>query len=334
MRVSDRLFSWWNRTRRRRAFVIGFGKAPGWPEYLRFGAKHSPARELELWIDKAAQYGEAHRANAWSGFASRRHVSFLLRSSDGSHVFTGVIVPSKDAVGRRFPMAVAAMVPARDLSPMAHVAPLAFSGFLARASRALVLATAVSTPQELDNVLSSLEPPDLSDICRLAEEYDRWTWQQPLISHLETLTRDADARAILHTILEATMPFRGREAPPTALSIRLPLAKPKNISLSFWLHVVRSACQWRETVPGYFASANSALVQLGGTDAASALADIWLPQAESESVCTTTDTSKYGTPLPQDVGKLLVSNDATVGDLLTALGVPTRQVQHEKDTFP
>lgn len=314
------MFSWLNKLRRRGPAVIGFGKVPAWPEFMRCGARDDAAGELESWLGKAAEFGATHRSEAWKGMGEQPPLRFVLRSIHGEAVLTGVVVPSTDSVGRQFPLTLAAVVPVRDAGAWAHAAPLAFSGFLDRASRALPRALTVSSPKELEELLADLQPPDLEDLQRHAQEYEDWASRETLGALLERLIGPA-SEATLHTILEATSPFRGHEAPPTALSVRLPLSDPEDLTLCFWLHVIRRACGWKDTVPGYFALPGSALVQLGGTASPSALADSWVPDHRSKFVCSEdADTSKYASALPESVKELLGSEGATVGELVERMG--------------
>lgn len=314
------MFSWLNRLRKQESAVLGFGKVPAWPEYLRCGARGDVAAELENWLAKASEWGATHRGDVWKDLRSSLPLRFVLRSIHADAVVTGVIVPSADSVGRQFPLTIAAVVPVRGGGATSHVTPLAFASFLEGATSELPRAATVSSPKDFESILGDLRPPTFEDTAEHVKRYDEWAARQPLGELLRHGLGDVEVEpSTLHTILEATSPFRGTEAPPTALSVRLPVG-PEPFTNCFWLHVIRAACRWKETVPGYFAGSSDMLVQLGGTASPSALADSWAPDERSKYVCTPTgDTSRYATAFPQEVSEILASERATVSDLIGAM---------------
>lgn len=314
------MFSWLSRLRRQESAVLGFGKVPAWPEYLRCGVRGDVAGELENWLAKASEWGATHRGDVWKDLRASFPLQFVLRSIHTDAVVTGVIVPSADSVGRQFPLTIAAVVPVRGAGSTSHVAPLAFATFLEAAARELPRAAAASSPKDFASILDDLQPPTFEDSAEHVERYDAWAARKPLRELLRHGLGDAEVGpSTLHTILEATSPFRGTEAPPTALSVRLPVG-PEPFTTCFWLHVVRIACRWKDTVPGYFAGPSDVLVQLGGTASPSALADSWAPDDRSKYVCVPTgDTSRYATPFPEELSEVLASESAMVSDLLSAM---------------
>lgn len=318
------MFSWLTKRLRREPAVLAFGKVPALAEYLQAGSNDDVARELQGWLSKAVEWGATHRAQPWKeALEDSPPLRFVLRSRNPEAVITGVVQSSHDAVGRHFPLALAAVVPVKGAGEVSHLAPLAFDQFLAEALALLPRAAGVASSKELEQLLVSLRPPSLFEISEVQERYASWAQQEPVGALLEALFEPipASPTATLHTILEATSPFRGQEAPPTALSVRLPTDSERPLLPCFWLQVIRTASRWKETVPGYFDGNNEMLVPLGGLASPSALADCWAPDDRSKYVCHPTgDTSAYATPFPEELAESLASSESTVAEFVQKLG--------------
>lgn len=317
------MFSWLTKRLRREPAVLAFGKVPALAEYLQGGSNDDVARELQNWLTKAVEWGATHRSQPWKeALDNSSPLQFVLRSRNPDAVITGVVQSSHDAVGRHFPLAVAAVVPVKGAGEVSHLAPLAFEQFLEEATALLPRASAVASSKELDQLLVSLRPPSLSEIAGHQERYDAWAKQERVGALLQSVFEllPSSPQATLHTILEATSPFRGQEAPPTALSVRLPTDCNRPMLPCFWLQVIRTASRWKDTVPGYFVGKNEMLVQLGGLASPSALADCWAPDDRSKYVCHPAgDTSAYATPFPEELGESLASSESTVAEFFEKL---------------
>src|SRR5262249_48093807 len=117
----------------------------------------------------------------------------------------------------------------------------------------------------------------------------------------------------VQTITEAIAPWRGREEPPTPLSVRLPLGYGGGAAGAFWVDIVRRAAGWRATVPTLFwafdDSSGEVLVQLGEVPPSS-MAELWQPDANSDHVCdltrpTSVDSSRFMEQLSQPLAAVL-----------------------------
>lgn len=323
------MLSWLTkRLRRDEPGVFAYGKVPALPEYVRGGVNDDIAAELPGWMTKAVEWAATHRAGPWE--QARRDgpaLRFVLRSRNPNVVITGVVAPSEDSVGRPFPLSVAAVVPVKGAGEHAHLAPAAFAPFLREAMDLLPRVSAIRAPKDIDELVGSLRAPSLEDVGAIEERYEAWAREQlaaPLLA--SALGRDGLAlQPTLHTILEATSPFRGKEAPPTALSVRLPTDPDQSLLTCLWLQIVRRASGWKETLPGYFASERDMLVQLGGLASPSALADSWAPDPASKYVChVPEETSAYATAFPGDLSEVLADPGTTVSGLVERLGAAVR----------
>ncbi|HET6280414.1 MAG TPA: type VI secretion system-associated protein TagF [Polyangia bacterium] len=88
-----------------------YGKVPGQPDFLRSNAGEFSQAGLDLWFQEGM---EIIRAEGTSLPPSP--TAFLLARSDSPHAFVGAFVPSTDAAGRPFPLAVFACIGSRGLT--------------------------------------------------------------------------------------------------------------------------------------------------------------------------------------------------------------------------
>ena len=125
---------------------ILFGKLPGHRDFVRVGPTRHPW--FERWLEAGLEGVAARR-----GSLSAHTVRFLL--TPPGEVLTGVFAPSKDAVGREFPVAILRSRPA----PVAAPAPALWyeeTGLFVRAATLLAGAGDMG-PERLERALAALE---------------------------------------------------------------------------------------------------------------------------------------------------------------------------------
>ena len=87
-----------------------FGKIPGMGDFLRVRVHSEPMMSFEQWIEQAMGYGDAKRGQAWPGIYGGGNIhAFVYRAPRAARsmaVLAGIVKPSRDAVGRRFPLVV------------------------------------------------------------------------------------------------------------------------------------------------------------------------------------------------------------------------------------
>ena len=323
------LFSWFTRGKRPEPAVVGVGKVPAVADFVRTGARGGAGGDLETWLARSMEWATAHRAERWRDvFDDAAPLRFVLRGANSAEaVVAGVLRPSRDHVGRRFPIAIAAVIPVDRVAVAPHLLPAIVSSFLGEAEAALPRAADCASSKEFEECIARLRVPTFDDVDGAVKRYEAWTSEQTLdgvLAELQDGTKTDGVARVLHTVLEAASPFRGKEAPPTTLSLRFPLASPTGHLTSFWLDVVRRAAAWKETIPGYVAGADSVLVQLGQQTPANAMAEVWDRDAESELVCeptTTTqeDAARFTVELPTALREAIDDPKTSIADLLRSL---------------
>lgn len=317
------MLSWLTKRIRREPAVLGFGKIRALPEFVRSGKEKDAVADLETWVSKAVQWSATHRAGPWrEAFDGAPVLRFVLQPRSDAAVFVGAIGPGQDSLGRRFPVCLAAIVPTRELRAVSHVTPLAFAPFFHDCVSALRHAAAADSHQAFDRIVAELRPPQIAEVTPAVERYDAWAQRQSAKELLDDLFAEGSAsiRDTLHTILEATEPFQGKESPPTALSIRLP-SRGREEAVCACLHLVRAACGWQDTVPGYFATDRDMLVQLGGLTPPNVLADCWAPDDRSQFVCHPGgDTSGFVSAYPEELEVMLAEYETSMAAVIERFG--------------
>jgi hypothetical protein len=218
---------------------------------------------------------------------------------------------------------------AQQLAAGIHLAPMLLSDFFRRADGLLSAAALSRSSSEFEGMVNGLSLPDFGRMELVTAQYCDWT-RGTLASELfEQLFLGASANAAkraLHVIVDAAAPFKGKEAPKTSLSARVPLSQSASGPevCSFWLDMVRRASGWKQTAPGFFAThGQSMLVQMGEPAHSSVLADAWIPDPGSDFVCDCVATASGSllTPMPERLQAAMADPKCLLGDLLGQLAL-------------
>ena len=317
--------------------VAGFGKVPRMGDFVRVRAHAEPTASFENWIQEAMAYGEAKRGAAWPAIYQGGAIhAFVFRppkkskSASPASVVAGVFRPSLDAVGRRFPLVVAAPLAEQIVAPGPHLLPLVLGDFFEAATQQLMTVDSVGSLEEFERHVSRVASPYLDDAAARNAEYTQWAYNTPLATAWSVVYGDPNSRQPIHainTISECLASFRGKEALDTPLSVRVPLGSGGIAAAAFWLDIVRRIARWNATVPTYFLHfdgyTGSMLVQLGDTPPSSLL-ELWAPDPASDHVCDLMGAARFDegrllARLPPPVAQLLQRGDRPVIELLNVL---------------
>lgn len=323
------MFGLFNKARTEVGRVGGFGKIPALGDFVRSPSASGEMMAFERWLTHAMETGEARVGAAWKGtFAQGAPHAFvwsgtLEKKTRG--LLVGVVVPSTDAVGRSFPVVICAPVPLAAFGANAHLAPLVLHEFFQHALTAAGRAARTRSQSEFLAQVSAVSPPSLDGVAPALARYATWSksrvaselWGSVFTDDVERATRSA-----LYLVVEATSAYRGQETPPLSLGLRVPLDADRQSSAALWLDVVRTAAGWKTTVPTLFMSLSAApraLIQLGAEAPSSVLADLYLPNADSNAVCDLTSaTSKLPSELPSAVMRAVACT--SLPDVVAELG--------------
>ncbi len=205
---------------------------------------------FDEWIQQGLAAAEAKRGPAWAPpYAAGEVWAFIFRPPRGVNIregLVGVMKPSVDAVGRRFPLVICSSALSQCVVPWPHVLPMGFGDFLDRAATVLLESDAITGVAEMQNALLRIPEPVPGDSEPAAHEYEAWASYTPLQNAWAVIYGHGDnvspPRAI-HTIAEALAPFRGEEAPNTKLSLRLPLGAGGVAAAAFWIDIIRQSAR-------------------------------------------------------------------------------------------
>ncbi len=312
--------------------VGAYGKVPQMGDFVRVGCKPMPA--FEQWLEAGMAAGEKKHGATWPAVYGAGAIhAFAFRPAaaarDGS-VLVGVLKPSHDSVGRKFPLVVFAQLPEQRVAALPHLLPLLLGDFLEAATVAAMDVDGVTSASQYQERIQRIAPPVL-DGDRASYEYDAWARGTYVSGAWSAIYGDSESEApllALKLIREAIGPFIDQENPTTPLSVRLPLGGGGVAAAAFWIDVVRRVAKWRGTMPTSFWSFDgrdgAILIQLGSTPPSS-LAELWKPDPDSDSVCDLVGATSMDRraqllgAFPRELGAQLARWDAVVGDILELL---------------
>jgi type VI secretion system protein ImpM len=313
--------------------VAVFGKVPRMGDFLRVGSGGPAGEALEQFVEQGLAHAEGKRGSGWAAqYAAGATYAFVFRPPRTTSVrdaLVGVIKPSGDSVGRRFPLVVYAPTIPRSSAPWPHVLPIALGDFLDAAANLLIQADSMTGIGDMQAALRHVAYPSLSAGDQAAQEYDAWA-SATLLTQAWSVVYGGEvssAARAMHTITEAIAPFRGVEGPATKLGLRLPLGPGGIAAATFWLDTVRRIARTPNEVRTCFwcfdGESGCAIVQLGDTPA-STLTELWSPDANSDYLCDLTvpasvDVGRFLTKLPPPVAESLQAPNALVRDFLDRL---------------
>lgn len=311
--------------------VAAFGKLPWAPDFLTAGHLPNEASLLD-WLEQGIAQG-ADRGEAWrSSFVNGSQTGFLRVASSNS-LLCGVIAPSQDEVGRRFPFVVYSELDAEPLRVAPHAAPLALGTFLQDAGT--FISQVSEERSDLTERIRSISRPDLVSMQSHLDGYTAWASSATIRTAGQAIF-GAEWRQgfnfALYVAIESIRPFYGQENPPTRLAVRFPVGAGFAGAAALWMQIVRLCAGWSRTIPHCFWSFNpdcSWVTIFFGDLAPGAFADLWERDPENDTLSNLL-RAQYPEQdllrqLRPDLSELLGREGATVQQLLLQLpGSPSR----------
>jgi type VI secretion system ImpM family protein len=301
--------------------VFALGKIAGHPEFLT--APDALAMSLDRWLDVGWQDAHRRYGEAWdAAFAEGATYGFIWgHGSKVAEVTCGVVVPSVDSIGRRYPFVVGSRMPAAKLGHGWSVLPLAAGGFLddAHAVMAETQSSALSTT-ELAQRLSQLAGPSPDDVEGAEEAHTAWCAETSVETAWSAMFSDQPLEAAsraLRLVVESLQPWIGHEWPSTELVLRLPMGDGGPAAAVVWFDVIRTVLRWRRTIPTAFWAAEGSSLLMGlGPPTPRTLAELWWPDPDADHVVDVVAAAEH----EADAGDPVETpTAATMADLLTVL---------------
>jgi type VI secretion system protein ImpM len=329
------MFGLWSKARTEIGPVAGFGKVPALADFVRTPSPSDEVIAFETWLTRAMETAETRGSQAFrAAFAAAGPSAFIWSGALDKKlrgVLAGVVSPSHDSVGRRFPVVICAPLPPAALAPHPHLAPILLHGFFRHAAAAAARAARTQASSEFHAQVASSAGPSLDGASQALADYATWTKASRAAALWSSLfVDDADhaAQSALHLLIEATATYHGQDAPPLPLGVRVPLGPQETMAMAMWIDLVRVAAGWKSTVPSLFwllASSDprpSAIVQLGAEPPPTVLADLTMPSPESDAIC---DLGAAGanvslpSQFPAALGATLGTPNVTIADVIAKL---------------
>jgi type VI secretion system protein ImpM len=105
-----------------------YGKLPNRADFVRVNANHPVVTEFDELIQRA--FERLSSEGDWAqSYDNGGPVEFQYVSRDLRYTLIGVLTPSRDQAGRRYPLVAGAILPSESIAGYVHVAPIAYEVF-------------------------------------------------------------------------------------------------------------------------------------------------------------------------------------------------------------
>jgi len=307
-----------------------FGKHPSRGDFLASGNRAPEFTSLDAFLTHNIEWAEAQGRPDWvQAYNSGSVQAFVHRANPqrGGTALVGVLAPSWDRAGRRFPLTVGVPLRASTaLSASPEVLPIVLESCWQAASDLLLSFTSeISARVEVGH--EPLCDPEL-DLGNACEGYASWTRTMPsreLWGLIFGEGSPVDPVRVLSVVGRAIATCRGVEAPTTSLALRLPLGAAGGAALCFWLDLVSRVARWKATIPSFFWSHNgqegSAVIALGNHPVCT-LSEVWDPTGQRDPICDVATAPWHLMPLdsaePMVQALAQLHEQATIAEVLHA----------------
>ncbi len=248
------------------------GKAPCQADFIRVHAQAPSFQAFHRWLEEAV---ETLRASQSPLPGSPIH--FVYVAPDGSGALAGVMVPSRDQVGREFPLAVLLPLDPAVLVQRFSSVPLTLGSFFRRAAELLAESSSLDAATLAARV-AELPVPGADAFSRSAEAIAA-SLRSATSGHLQDLFENGSHWYALHTFLLACDAERkGQPAKGGAVTLECPLSP--EIGPALWLELAARRARWRSP-PSFIWSDSKLLLTLG---AATASTLVWFCKPSPNAV--------------------------------------------------
>ncbi len=219
-----------------------YGKIPAQGDFIRSNVADPAALEFTRWLEEA-QEGLYRTGAALPDLP----VCFLYASGGAKNAVVGALVPSRDSVGRVFPLAIFVPVDAVGLARRFARLPLAYAGFLGEVARLLGEASTLSAA-ELTARVRALSAPGAPE-WDFAEGMAQLLLDRAADGLLASVsTGEGGAAYGFRTFLSACATDRAEPPARTRVVLECPLAGEGPAP---WLDLATRALAWRQQPPAF-----------------------------------------------------------------------------------
>jgi type VI secretion system ImpM family protein len=300
-----------------------FGKIPATGDFVAVNAASGAVRAYDAWIrdgiDNVLAKGKP---------IPQYPIRFLFRDPAGMAACVGVMVPSRDKVGRWFPISALALVDMPVATMRFSVLPAAYAPFLDSAAALLKERAHVCDVSTLAQEVGRLSLPGPAELA----EAVKWGVQALEVTSgaalLQALFGPLEQGVYFHgfnMVRAACLPLRGSDA--RAAATVLECHASDDVQLVFWLRLVADLLQWRRAPATAFWHGSDSrdsrlIIPLGAPDASVVhfLADANLTAERLWPTRTTNATSiqRGRASLPRELARVLDPPAPTAAQILAA----------------
>lgn len=298
-----------------------FGKVPATGDFVHL--RTGDDQKLCDWLQRGVERANVKLGGRWPEvFDAGIAYGFVMRQASGA-VVAGLITPSRDSVGRRFPLSAYASLSGSETPDVRHLLPWALMPLTQTLAACLTAGGQGGDPVESIRALGVQRVAGESGQAHYAE----WLRSTPASGWFEQVWGQRDPEYVRYTvamIASSVGPHRGQDHPGNPLALRLPLGGDLRAA-AFWLDLVGRLAGWKATVPTLFWEAvtpTSVLVQLGEARPSSYV-ELWSRGKDDEHVidlCSpmSVNAEPYVSSLSAPLLQRLSAEGSTLWDVLSA----------------
>lgn len=204
-----------------------FGKLPAYPDFVRKNAGGPLARALDNWVQEGVAQMNVQGDEGWKErFDAGSGKNFLYHTDDPSRILVGVLMPSRDQGGRRYPFSLFANAGSGRNGQHVHLLPEAYAVFLQAATR--LLADPARAVGELNSGkaagLATVLPQNLYDFDRRYKQYIELKKMADFWSETIGGPVEPTKYLLMRNLLSTLAPLRGKDVRKFELCLALPVS--------------------------------------------------------------------------------------------------------------
>jgi type VI secretion system ImpM family protein len=226
-----------------------FGKITVAGDFVAHNAGSAVARALQEWLVAEVEQLAGKRKHL-----PAVPVKFLFRDSSGTGACIGAFAPSRDRVGREFPLCAFSYVDVPVATHRYPSLPVAYEAFLESAAQ--VVAEAPAAMMDMNAVLARIDAIPMPGPTQL-EDARTWTHQaleatggQTILEALFGPLAQGGAMHGVHMFTTACAQVRGGDPGRAAIIADCPCTD--DVQLVFWLRMAQELLAWQRAPPSLF----------------------------------------------------------------------------------
>jgi type VI secretion system protein ImpM len=222
-----------------------FGKLPRFGDFIRYNAGGSEIRSMEQWIQEGIHYSQQQFSSDWDAvFTASPRYGFVFCPDGSDRFLLGVLMASRDKIGRRYPFVISLRLAKSALDGGAIFRlPLAYSAFLLRAGGLLNRLADESSVHDIAALANSLAVSTLDDPVGASDELDAYLRSTSLAAFWEAVLDDRRDRRkflLMKNLVDILSPLRGNQPERLTLGLRFPLGRNRDrlhVIIGTWMRL-------------------------------------------------------------------------------------------------